>query len=120
LSGPPLASPPEKTLNFHVTCGDDLPRVDPFAGETQAKYGVAGKQPKAGGIARRRLDQFEFWTLKEGADGLTRISVRVSSQGQRDSWLVASDEAEAEVLKRWAAEHIEMLGFLPPWARAWF
>jgi hypothetical protein len=22
------------------------------------------------------LDQFEFWTMKEGADGLTRISAR--------------------------------------------
>ncbi len=66
------------------------------------------------------LDQFEFWTMKAGADGLTRISVRVSGQGRHASWLVASDEAEADVLKRWAAEHIEMLGFLPLSARAWF
>jgi hypothetical protein len=65
------------------------------------------------------LDQFEFRTMKEGADGLTRISVRVSGQGRRDSWLVASDDAEADVLKRWAAEHIERLRFIPVRARAW-
>jgi hypothetical protein len=62
------------------------------------------------------LDQFEFWTMKAGADGLTRISVRMSGQGQRESWLVATDEAEADVLKRWAAEHLERLGFMPVWA----
>ena len=57
--------------------------------------------------------------MKEGADGLTRISVRVSGQGRRDSWLAATDEAEAEVMKRCAAEHLERLGFMPLWARAW-
>jgi len=65
------------------------------------------------------LNDFEFWTMKEGADGLTRISVRVSGQGQRDSWVAASGEAEADVLKRWAAEHLEQLGFTPAWERAW-
>jgi hypothetical protein len=62
---------------------------------------------------------FEFWTMKKGADGLTRISVRVSGQGRPESWVVATDEAEADVLKRWAAEHLEQLGFVPLWARAW-
>jgi hypothetical protein len=48
------------------------------------------------------LDQFEFWTIKEGEDSLTRIGVRVSGEGRHASWLVATDDAEADVLKRWA------------------
>jgi hypothetical protein len=65
------------------------------------------------------LSDFEFWTLKNGPDGLTRISVRVSGKGQRKSWLVATEEAEGDVMKRWAAEHLEWLGFMPTWGRAW-
>jgi len=39
--------------------------------------------------------------------GLTRANFCVSVRAAA-SWLVASDEGEANVLKRWAAEHIEM------------
>jgi hypothetical protein len=40
------------------------------------------------------VDDLEFWTLKSGPDGLTRISVRVSGQGRRDSWLTPTEEAK--------------------------
>jgi hypothetical protein len=50
------------------------------------------------------LSDFEFWTL--GADGLTRIIVRVSGQGRRESWLAATEEAEGDARRRWAAEHL--------------
>jgi hypothetical protein len=42
-------------------------------------------------------DEFEFWTMKAGPDGLTRISVRASGQGQRESWVIDSEEAERDV-----------------------
>jgi hypothetical protein len=56
------------------------------------------------------LDDFEFWSLREGPDGRRRIGVRVSGQGRRESWLTPSEEAEGDVLKRWAAEHLERVG----------
>jgi hypothetical protein len=65
------------------------------------------------------LNDLEFWTLKQGRDGLTRVSGRVSGQGQRESWVTSTEDAEADVLKRWATEHMEQLGFMPSWARAW-
>jgi hypothetical protein len=39
-------------------------------------------------------DEFEFWTMKAGPDGLTRISVRPSGRqrGRRESWVIASEE----------------------------
>lgn len=64
-------------------------------------------------------DDLEFWSLKPGPDGLTRISVRPSGQGRRASWVVESDEAEQNILKRWAAFHLERVGFLPVWVTAW-
>jgi hypothetical protein len=64
-------------------------------------------------------DDFEFWTLKAGPDGLTRINVRPSGRGRRESWLIATQEAERDILKRWAAFHLEQVGFLPAWVRPW-
>ena len=63
------------------------------------------------------VDDLEFWTLKDGPDGLTRINVRVSGQGPRESWRTPTEEAEGEVPRRWAAEQMEQLGFMPSWAR---
>jgi hypothetical protein len=37
----------------------------------------------------------------------------------RESWLIASEEAERDILKRWAAFHLERVGFLPAWVRPW-
>jgi hypothetical protein len=50
-------------------------------------------------------DDLEFWTMKAGPDALTRISVRASGQGRRESWMIASDEAERDILRLWAAIH---------------
>jgi hypothetical protein len=65
------------------------------------------------------LDEFEFWSLKQGPEGLTRISVRVSGQRRQESWLTPTEKAEGDVLKRWATEHLERLGFMPSWVRVW-
>jgi hypothetical protein len=54
-------------------------------------------------------DEFEFWTMKAGPDGLTRISVRASGRGRHESWVIASEEAERDILKRWAAFHLDGL-----------
>jgi hypothetical protein len=64
-------------------------------------------------------DELEFWTMKAGPDGLTRISVRASGRGRQESWVVETEEAEQAVLRRWAAFHLEHVGFLTAWARAW-
>jgi hypothetical protein len=61
----------------------------------------------------------EPYFIRPGPDGLTRISVRVSGQGQREWWLASTGEAEGDVMKRWAAEHMERLGFMPSWVRGW-
>ena len=57
--------------------------------------------------------------MKAGPDGLTRISVRPSGRDRRESWVIASEEAEHDILKRWAAFHPEQVGFLPAWVRPW-
>jgi hypothetical protein len=54
-------------------------------------------------------EDFEFRTMKAGPDGLTRISVRASGQGRRESWVIASQEAERDIQKR---------GRLPPGDRS--
>jgi len=60
------------------------------------------------------LTDFEFWTLKDGADEVTRISCTPSARGQRELWLVPKAEADADILKlnggslRLQAEHVEL------------
>jgi hypothetical protein len=60
--------------------------------------------------------ELEFWTIKAGPDGLSRVSVRVSGQGRHSSWLISSEDAEPDVLTRWAEFHLELAGFIPAWA----
>jgi hypothetical protein len=64
------------------------------------------------------LDQFEFWTMKEGTDGLTRSASACRVRGGETPGSRRPDEAEGDVMKRWAAEHLERLGFMLLWARA--
>jgi hypothetical protein len=58
------------------------------------------------------------------SSGLERTRVSCSEATRRcrtprEWWLIASEEAERDILKRWAAFHLERVGFLPAWVRAW-
>jgi hypothetical protein len=45
------------------------------------------------------------------------FACRVRADENRGSRL--TEEAEGDVLRRWAAEHLERLGFMPSWVWAW-
>src|SRR4030095_16900988 len=53
----------------------------------------------------------EFFSIRPGPDGLSRITRRPERQGIAESWVVDSSAAEEAVLLRWARFHIEVLGF---------
>ena len=52
----------------------------------------------------------EFYSIRPGPDGLSRITRRPERRGIEESWLVDSAAAEAAVLLCWARFHFEVIG----------